>query len=95
MNKVVSSFTSAGHGGQESTLPALNNAIYHWGSIIVPPGYADPVQFDPANGNPYGASGTSGNTPANVAEANLTAVEFQARRAVEIASALRRGLIAA
>lgn len=95
VNKVVSSFTSVGHGGQESTLLALNNTFYHWGSIIVPPGFADPVQFDPANGNPYGASSVSGNNPANVAEANLAAVEFQARRAVEIASALRRGLMAA
>lgn len=94
VNKIVSSFTSTStsHGGQESTLLALNNTFYHWGSIIVPPGFADPIQFDPANGNPYGASGISGNNPDNVAEANLAAVEFQTRRAVEIASALRRGL---
>ncbi|GAA2069542.1 NAD(P)H:quinone oxidoreductase [Streptomyces albiaxialis] len=97
VNKVVSSFTSTStcHGGQESTLLALNNTFYHWGSIIVPPGFADPVQFDAANGNPYGASSISGNSPANVAEANLAAVEFQARRAVEIAAALLRGLATA
>ncbi|MFI6940940.1 NAD(P)H:quinone oxidoreductase [Streptomyces sp. NPDC050418] len=97
VNKVVSSFTStsATHGGQESTLLALNNTFYHWGSIIVPPGYADPVQFDPANGNPYGASSVSGNDASNVAEANLAAVEFQARRAVETAAALLRGFATA
>ncbi|RKT87694.1 NAD(P)H dehydrogenase (quinone) [Saccharopolyspora antimicrobica] len=97
VNKVVSSFTSTstGHGGQESTLLALNNTFYHWGAIIVPPGFADPVQFDALNGNPYGASSVSANNPANVAEANLAAVEFQARRAVEIASALQRGFAAA
>ncbi|MDA3645365.1 NAD(P)H:quinone oxidoreductase [Saccharopolyspora indica] len=97
VNKVVSSFTSTstGHGGQESTLLALNNTFYHWGAIIVPPGFADPVQFDALNGNPYGASSVSANNPANVAEANLAAVEFQARRAVEIASALHRGFAAA
>ncbi|MBN6052097.1 NAD(P)H:quinone oxidoreductase [Nonomuraea sp. RK-328] len=97
VNKVVSSFTSTStsHGGQESTLLALNNTFYHWGSIIVPPGFADPIQFDPANGNPYGASSISGGNPRNVAEANLAAVEFQTRRAVEIASALRRGFAAA
>ncbi len=96
VNKVVSSFTSTAtsHGGQESTLLALNNTFYHWGAIIVPPGFADPIQFDPANGNPYGASSVSGNNPANIAEANLAAVEFQARRAVEVASALRRGPVA-
>ncbi|MBO8199356.1 NAD(P)H:quinone oxidoreductase [Streptomyces smyrnaeus] len=97
VNKVVSSFTSTStaHGGQESTLLALNNTFYHWGSIIVPPGFADPVQFDPANGNPYGASSISDNSPDNVASANLAAVEFQARRAVETASALKRGRLAA
>ncbi|MGW3323542.1 NAD(P)H:quinone oxidoreductase [Streptomyces virginiae] len=93
VNKVVSSFTSTStaHGGQESTLLALNNTFYHWGSIIVAPGFADPVQFDPANGNPYGASSVSGNNPNNVADVNLASVEFQARRAVEIAAALKRG----
>ncbi len=97
VNKVVSSFTSTStaHGGQESTLLALNNTFYHWGSIIVAPGFADAVQFDPANGNPYGASSVSGNTPDNVADVNLASVEFQARRAVEIAAALKRGFQAA
>ncbi|MET9863830.1 NAD(P)H:quinone oxidoreductase [Streptomyces smyrnaeus] len=97
VDKVVSSFTSTStaHGGQESTLLALNNTFYHWGSIIVPPGFADPVQFDPANGNPYGASSISANSPDNVASANLAAVEFQARRAVETAAALKRGRLAA
>ena len=54
-------FTSAGtaHGGQESTILAINNTFYHWGAIIVPPGYADPVQFQA--GNPYGTSHVSAN----------------------------------
>ncbi|MDH2389620.1 NAD(P)H:quinone oxidoreductase [Streptomyces sp. HNM0663] len=97
INKVVSSFvsTSTTHGGQESTVLALNNTFYHWGAIIVPPGFADPVQFAEANGNPYGASSVSGNNPSNVAEDNLASVEFQARRAVEIGSALKRGFEAA
>ena len=37
----------------------MNNTFYHWGSIIVPPGYADPIQFQA--GNPYGTSHTSNN----------------------------------
>ncbi|MFE1444601.1 NAD(P)H:quinone oxidoreductase [Streptomyces sp. NPDC058739] len=97
VNKVVSSFTSTStsHGGQESTLLALNNTFYHWGAIIVPPGYADPVQFATDNGNPYGTSHVShgGTTPPG--EENLGAIEFQARRAVEIATALKTGLQAA
>jgi NAD(P)H dehydrogenase (quinone) len=37
-DKVVTAFTSAGnpHGGNESTLLALYNTAYHWGSVIVP-----------------------------------------------------------
>jgi NAD(P)H dehydrogenase (quinone) len=54
-NKVATSFTSSAnrHGGQESTLLALNNTFYHWGSLIVPPGYTNPVLYE-AGGNPYG-----------------------------------------
>src|SRR6516165_4123975 len=41
INKVVTAFTSSqtAHGGQESTILALNNTFYHWGSIVVPLGY--------------------------------------------------------
>lgn len=93
VDKVVSSFTSSSqtHGGQESTVLALNNTFYHWGSIIVPTGWADPVQWSAANGNPYGASSVSANQPANVHGDNIAAVEFQARRVVEIAASLKRG----
>ena len=56
VDKVVSAFTSAStpHGGHESTLIALYNVFYNWGCIIVPPGYADPVQFKA--GTPFGAT---------------------------------------
>jgi NAD(P)H dehydrogenase (quinone) len=59
-NKVVAAFTGAGnvHGGQESTLLALYNTMYHWGVAIVPAGYTDPVIFG-AGGNPYGVSFTA------------------------------------
>lgn len=94
LNKVMSSFTSTAtlHGGQESTLLALNNAFYHWGAIIVPPGVADPIQLAPTNGNPYGVSSVSRNEAGNVTEDNLAAIEYQARRTVEITAALRKGL---
>jgi NAD(P)H dehydrogenase (quinone) len=61
LNKVCSSFTSTAtqHGGQETTIISLNMTFYHWGAIIVGPGYADPIQFKA--GNPYGASFTSNN----------------------------------
>ncbi|PWS45840.1 NAD(P)H dehydrogenase [Streptomyces sp. ZEA17I] len=94
VNKVMSSFTSTAtlHGGQESTLLALNNAFYHWGAIIVPPGVADAIQLAPTNGNPYGVSSVSRNEAGNVDDDNLAAIEYQARRTVEITEALQRGL---
>jgi NAD(P)H dehydrogenase (quinone) len=95
VNKVATTFTSTGtaHGGQETTITAMNNTFYHWGAIIVPPGYADPVQFEA--GNPYGASHTSDNGSVPPGETELASVSFQARRAVEIARALKSGLAAA
>jgi len=61
INKVVTSFTSSQteHGGQESTILALNNTFYHWGAIVLPLGYTVHEVFD-RGGNPYGASYTSG-----------------------------------
>jgi NAD(P)H dehydrogenase (quinone) len=95
VNKVATSFTSAGtaHGGQETTITALNNTFYHWGAIIVPPGYADPIQFQA--GNPYGTSHVSNNGATPPGEVELAAIGFQARRAVEIAAALKKGFAAA
>lgn len=90
VNKVGTSFTSTAttHGGQESTILALNNTFYHWGCVIVGPGYADPVMFDPANGNPYGVSVVGGQ---GVAEAQAAALGVQMTRAVQVADALRAG----
>ena len=88
-NKIYGAFTSAAtaHGGLESTLLSLSNVFYHWGGIIVPPGYTDPVQFQ--TGNPYGTSHVaSENGPG---EAQLAAARYQARRAVETTEALKRG----
>ena len=94
VDKVVSSFTSAGtaHGGLESTILALNNTFYHWGSIIVGPGYADPIQFQA--GNPYGTSHVSNNGATPPGEVELGAMAFQTTRAVKIATALKAGLAA-
>ena len=83
-NKIVSSFTTAatGHGGHETTITALNNTFYHWGAIIVGPGYADPIQFQ--SGNPYGTSFTSNNGELDPDEVALNAAKFQAKRVVEV-----------
>ncbi|RLK59175.1 NAD(P)H:quinone oxidoreductase [Actinokineospora cianjurensis] len=91
VDKVASSFTSTGtaHGGQETTITAINNTFYHWGAIIVAPGYADPIQFQA--GNPYGASHISHNGATPPGETELAAISFQASRAVKVAARLKRG----
>jgi len=88
-DKVYSAFTASGtaHGGQESTLLALGNVFYHWGGIIVPPGYTDPIQFQ--TGNPYGTSHVAGDSPPG--DVVLEAARYQARRVVDTAAALRAG----
>ena len=93
-DKVATSFTSSAndHGGQESTILALNNVFYHWGCLIVPPGYTHAVLY-PAGGNPYGASYPSGvqGDPSVSAEA-LTAAHYQGHRLAQYAARLVGGV---
>jgi NAD(P)H dehydrogenase (quinone) len=91
-DKVYSAFTASGtaHGGQESTLLALGNVFYHWGGIIVPPGYTDPIQFQ--TGNPYGTSHVVADTPPG--DVVLEAARYQAQRVVDTAAALKAGRVA-
>jgi NAD(P)H dehydrogenase (quinone) len=88
-DKVYSVFTSGGtpHGGQESTILALGNTFYHWGGIIVPPGYTDPVEYQV--GNPYGTSHVVGDGPPG--DVSLQGARYQARRVAETAAALKAG----
>jgi NAD(P)H dehydrogenase (quinone) len=88
-DKVYTGFVSTGtdHGGQETTLLAMYNSFYHFGGIIVPPGYTDPVQFQ--TGNPYGTSHASAGGPPD--EVALEAARFQAGRAVDTGAALKAG----
>jgi NAD(P)H dehydrogenase (quinone) len=88
-DKVYSAFTASNtaHGGQESTLLTLGNTFYHWGGIIVPPGYTDPIQFQ--SGNPYGTSHVAGDGPPS--EVSLQAARYQGRRVVETAASLKAG----
>jgi NAD(P)H dehydrogenase (quinone) len=83
-NKAASAMSSAqnAHGGQESTVQTLNNTFAHWGCIIVPPGYTDPVTFQ-SGGNPYGVTVTA--TGQGIPEPVQEAIRHQARRLVEYA----------
>jgi NAD(P)H dehydrogenase (quinone) len=98
INKVVTSFTSSqtAHGGQESTILALNNTFYHWGAIVMPLGYTVSEVFN-GGGNPYGASFTSG-TRVGEPDAETRAVAIAqggrlARVARVLAGAQSRGLL--
>lgn len=56
-NKAAAAFVGAGnaHGGHETTIMTIYNVMCHWGAIIVPPGYTDPIVYA-SGGNPYGVS---------------------------------------
>lgn len=86
--KVVTAMSSASnpHGGQETTILSLYATMYHWGAIVVPPGYTDPVLFA-AGGNPYGTSVTA-TSDGKVPEEALAAARYQAKRLVHIAAKL-------
>jgi NAD(P)H dehydrogenase (quinone) len=86
-NKAASAMSSAqnAHGGQETTVQSLNNLFCHWGCIVVPPGYTDPITFQ-SGGNPYGVTVTANGQP--IPEPVLNAIRHQARRLVEVAGKL-------
>jgi len=88
-NKVYAGFTSAmnTHGGQESTLLALYNSIYHFGGYIVTPGYTDPSVSE-AGGNPYGVSVTTGQEGKGPTKADLAHAKVLGRRVSEVAAKL-------
>jgi len=98
VNKVATAFTSSQtvHGGQETTILALNNTFYHWGAIVLPLGYTVHEAFN-GGGNPYGASFTSG-TRVGPPDRETTVVAIAqgrrlARVARVIAGAQERGLL--
>ncbi|HEU0276604.1 MAG TPA: NAD(P)H:quinone oxidoreductase type IV [Rhodanobacteraceae bacterium] len=85
-NKAASAMSSAMnmHGGQEGTLLGMYATFMHWGAILVPPGYTDPVTYA-AGGNPYGTTTVpmkDGKLPDEI----RAAVRHQARRLVEFAA---------
>ena len=78
-DKVATSFTSSQttHGGQESTILALNNTFYHWGMVVLPLGYTVQEVFA-AGGNPYGASFVSGHRVTGPDEEALALAHYKA-----------------
>lgn len=80
-DKAATSFVSAQnlHGGLESTLLSINNIFYHWGAIIIPPGYTNPIIFE-SGGNPYGTSFASGSGGKPVDDRTLATARYQGQR---------------
>lgn len=87
-NKTFSAMTSAQnpHGGQETTLQTLYVMAMHWGAILVPPGYTDPVIFA-SGGNPYGASITANGEP--LSEEDKASIRHQVRRQIDVTRKLK------
>lgn len=86
IDKTITATTSAQnvHGGQETTLQSLYVTAMHWGSIIVAPGYTNPVIFE-AGGNPYGFSTQAG----ALDDKGRAAIAHQATRLVEITKKMK------
>lgn len=91
-DKPVTAFTAAfnRHGGNEATILSLANVFYHWGALIVPPGFTDPV-VSAAGGNPYGACAVTGPSGGGPDAAALDAARYQGRRLARTAIRLRAG----
>lgn len=83
--KPVTATTSAQnpHGGQEATILSLYTTFMHWGSVIVAPGYADPVKFEDG-GNPYGYSVNAG----GLDDTGRKSIAYQVQRLLDVAAKL-------
>jgi NAD(P)H dehydrogenase (quinone) len=89
-DKVYAGFTASQteHGGQETTLLALYNTMYHFGGILVPPGYTDPVKFQ--DGNPYGVGHVTGpDNDAPLENVQLDALDHLVERVLTVAGKLK------
>lgn len=87
-DKPVTAFTSAfnRHGGSEATILSLGNVFYHWGALLVPPGFTD-ATVHAAGGNPYGTSSTGEGPDTAV----LAAARYQGERLARITGRLLAG----
>jgi len=84
------------HRRQESTILALSNTAYHWGSIVLPLGYTVAEAFN-GGGNPYRTSYTSGTRVGKPDADTLAVAMAQGHRLARVAQligvAQERGLL--
>lgn len=92
-DKPATAFASAynRHGGSEATILALSNVFYHWGAVIIPPGFTDATVYA-AGGNPYGTVATGGQ---GADAAALEAARYQGRRLTQFTLRLQGAALAA
>ncbi|MEN3309058.1 MAG: hypothetical protein V7603_5260 [Micromonosporaceae bacterium] len=92
-DKPATAFTSAynRHGGSEATILALSNVFYHWGAVIIPPGFTDATVYA-AGGNPYGTVATGGE---GADAAALEAARYQGRRLAQFTLRLQGAALVA
>jgi NAD(P)H dehydrogenase (quinone) len=94
VGKVGSVFTSTAspHGGQESTILATNNVLYHFGMVIVGLPYSYAALADVTKvqgGTPYGASTIAGGDGSlKPTEDDLGGARFQGAHVAQIAAKL-------
>ncbi len=86
-DKVYAGFTASStlHGGQESTLLGLYTSIYHFGGIVVAPGYTDPIKFK--DGNPYGVGKVTGES-AELTDDDHASIDHMVTRCVHFGNKL-------
>ena len=91
-NKVGAAFTAAAnpHGGQEMTLWNVYTVLSHWGCILVPPGYTDPIVFA-SGGNPYGVSHSAMNGQPEPSAEVLGAARHMGKRVATVSDWVRKG----
>ncbi|VXB84145.1 NAD(P)H:quinone oxidoreductase [Nocardioides sp. AX2bis] len=88
-DKVYSAFTASQtlHGGQESTLQAMHTTFAHFGGIIVPPGYTDPIKFGATDGNPYGVGKVTG-AGSDLTDDDHASIDHLVTRCISVSSKL-------
>lgn len=88
-NKAYAAWASSQtlHGGQETTLQSIHQMVMHFGGVLVPPGFTDPLKF--TDGNPYGVSHvTGGANQDELSEATIDALRHMTERVIAVGGKL-------
>ena len=89
VDKVATAFTSSqtAHGGQETTILALNNTLYHWGMLILPSATRF-ARYCRLSAICTGSSFVSGHTVTGPDEPALALARYQGQRLARYAAVI-------